>query len=115
MTRLWPRPARKGGRRHSQVQQPARETGIARRGSSPQGWQPFLGTPACSTAQRGRLQGARKGLPLAASPTASRGGGAGHRGGCPLAGWLSAGKGIYRLRRGSSGGPDGARGVRSSF
>ncbi|RRT62141.1 hypothetical protein B296_00015689 [Ensete ventricosum] len=54
-------------------------------------------------------RGARRGLPPMTNPTAS------HRGGCPLAGWLPTGKGSHRLRRGSSDGIDGARGVRTFF
>ncbi|RWV78908.1 hypothetical protein GW17_00060037, partial [Ensete ventricosum] len=67
--------------------------------------------------QRGRLQGARKGLLPAASLVINRGDDASHRGGCPLAGWLPTGKGSRRLRRGSGGDDDadGERGVRASF
>ncbi|RZS28786.1 hypothetical protein BHM03_00062427 [Ensete ventricosum] len=105
--RLWPGPASKG----AQGQQPAREAGAARRGSSPWGRQPPVGTPACSaTPSRGcrmqgrrrRLQGARKGLPPVASPAVSRGGG-GRR--PPLSRVAVGG-------RGSSGGGDGADGAR---
>ncbi|RWW43252.1 hypothetical protein BHE74_00051114 [Ensete ventricosum] len=46
---------------------------------------------------------------------ANRGGGIGRRGGRPLAGWMPVGKGSHRLHRGSSGGTDGARGIRASF
>ncbi|RWV81201.1 hypothetical protein GW17_00057404 [Ensete ventricosum] len=103
-----PRPARKGGQRHSQGQQPTREASAARKDTCLQ--------PGARKV--GRLQGARKGLPPAASPAASRGGGTGRRGGRPLVGWLPGGKGSCRLRRGSSGDgcdTDGARGVRASF
>ncbi|RWW19814.1 hypothetical protein GW17_00016104 [Ensete ventricosum] len=97
--RLWPGPAHKEGRRRSQGQQPA--------GAATARWHTRLQRDA---RKGGRLQGARKGLSLAANPTTSRGGGADRRGGRPLAGWLSAGKG-------SSGGDgaDRARGVRASF
>ncbi|RWV85268.1 hypothetical protein GW17_00052952 [Ensete ventricosum] len=96
-----PRPPARGGRRWL-GQQPAREAGVARGGSSTQGRR-----------LRAKPAGARKGLPLAASHAASRGGGVGRKGGRPLAGWLPAGKGSRRLRRGSSdddGSADGARG-----
>ncbi|RWW47923.1 hypothetical protein BHE74_00046052 [Ensete ventricosum] len=64
----------------------------------------------------GRLQGVLKGLPPTANPTISKGGSIDRRVGRPLVGWLSMGKGIRRLRRGSSGdGADGARGVKASF
>ncbi|RWW18983.1 hypothetical protein GW17_00016998 [Ensete ventricosum] len=88
-TRPWPGPARKGGRHRSWGQQPA-GAAIAHGHTSLQ-------------------RGARRGLPPMTNPTAS------HRGGCPLAGWLPTGKGSHRLRRGSSDGIDGARGVRTFF
>ncbi|RWV99329.1 hypothetical protein GW17_00037768 [Ensete ventricosum] len=110
--------------------QPAREAGVAHRRSNPQGRSvPFARAAAHwgDVCGNGRLRPARKGGscprghllverrpqrgPAARCPQ----GAAGSRGGRPLAGWLPASKGSRRLRRGSSGGVDGAIGVRASF
>ncbi|RWV91014.1 hypothetical protein GW17_00046732 [Ensete ventricosum] len=89
---------------------------------------PWAQPLAARRSQGVRLQDAYKELSPAASPTASRGGNADRRGGRPLAERLPVGKGSRplaerlpvgkgsrRLRRGSGGDVEGARGVRASF
>ncbi|RZR73541.1 hypothetical protein BHM03_00025410 [Ensete ventricosum] len=66
---------------------------------------------AARCSQGGRLQAARKGLPLAASLAPSRGGDAAHKGGRPLVERLPMGKGSRHLHRGNGdSGDDGAEG-----
>ncbi|RWV89457.1 hypothetical protein GW17_00048389 [Ensete ventricosum] len=92
--------------------QPAREVGVAHRGSSPQG------RPVPLAGVVSHKGGACLGwLRLARRPQgAVTRGQPGHKGGRPLAGWLPVGKGSPRLRRGTNdSSTDGARGVRASF